>query len=69
MFNSKGYIVLRFHTCMDKSMIAILVFLIVGMGISLVGNQIPMFYMLLGGAIIMILYDAKQKRKDRKSKK
>ena len=50
-------------------MIAILVFLIVGMGIALVGNQIPMFYMLLGGAIIMILYDAKQKRKDRKSKK
>jgi 4-hydroxybenzoate polyprenyltransferase len=54
---------------MDKSLIAILVFLIIGMGISLVGNQIPIFYMLLGGAIIMILYDAKQKRKDRKSKK
>jgi len=39
------------------------------MGIALAGNRISIFYMLLGGAIIMILYDARQKRKDRKSKK
>ncbi|HSF28261.1 MAG TPA: hypothetical protein VD699_05025 [Nitrosopumilaceae archaeon] len=54
---------------MDKYLIVILVFLIAGMGIALVGNRIPIFYILLGGAIIMILYDARQKRKDRKSKK
>jgi 4-hydroxybenzoate polyprenyltransferase len=54
---------------MDKYLIVILIFLITGMGIALAGNRIPIFYMLLGGAIIMILYDAKQKRKDRKSKK
>jgi len=54
---------------MDKYLIVILVFLIAGMGIALAGNRIPIFYMLLGGAIIMILYDARQKRKDRKSKK
>ena len=47
----------------------ILAFLIFGMGITLLENRIPIFYMLLGGAIILILYDAKQKRKDRKSKK
>ena len=52
---------------MDKPLIAVLVFLICGMGISLAENQIPLFYILLGGAIIMILYDAKQKRKDRES--
>jgi 4-hydroxybenzoate polyprenyltransferase len=54
---------------MEKYLIIILVFLIAGMGIALVGNRIPIFYMLLGGAIILILYDAKQKRKERKSKK
>lgn len=55
---------------MEKYLIVILAFLITGMGIVLVGNlDIPIFYMLLGGAIILILFDAKQKRKERKSKK
>jgi len=54
---------------MEKYLIVILAFLILGMVIALMENSIPIFYMLLGGAIIMILYDAKQKRKDRKSKK
>jgi len=54
---------------MEKYLIIILAFLIAGMGIALVGNRITIFYILLGGAIIMILFDAKQKRKERKSKK
>jgi len=54
---------------MEKYLIIILAFLIAGMGIALVGNRIETFYILLGGAIIMIFYDAKQKRKERKSKK
>jgi len=54
---------------MEKYLIIILAFLISGMALALVGNRIPIFYMLLGGAIILILYDAKQRRKERKSKK
>ena len=69
MSNSKGYIVLRFQSFMEKYLIVILAFLIFGMGIAIMENRIPIFYMLVGGAIILILYDAKQKRKDRKSKK
>jgi 4-hydroxybenzoate polyprenyltransferase len=54
---------------MEKYLIVILIFLVFGMGIAIMENRIPIFYMLVGGAIILILYDAKQKRKDRKSKK
>ena len=54
---------------MEKYLIVILAFLIAGMGIALVGNRITIFYILLGGAIIMIFYDANQKRKIRKSEK
>lgn len=58
-----------FQSDMEKYLIVILAFFILGMIITILENRIPIFYMLLGGAIILILYDAKQKRKERKSKK
>jgi 4-hydroxybenzoate polyprenyltransferase len=53
---------------MEKYLKIILIFLIAGMGIALVGDRITIFYILLGGAIILIFYDARQKRKERRSK-
>ena len=52
---------------MDKYLIIVLIFLIGGMGIALIRNplQPQLFYSMLVGAIIIIMYNAYQNRKQR----
>lgn len=60
---------------MDKYLVVILMFLIAGMGIAITKQPpvLPLFYAMLGGAIIVILYSAKKNRseqnRERKDKK
>jgi 4-hydroxybenzoate polyprenyltransferase len=63
---------------MDKYLIMVLMFLIAGMGIAVTRDPpvIVMFYTMLGGAILVIIYSAMKDRrarrdlnKSRKSKK
>lgn len=51
---------------MDKYLIVVLMFLIAGMGIAITKEPpvLPLFYVMLGGAIIVIIYSARKNRKD-----
>ena len=52
---------------MDKYLLIVLIFLIGGMGIALTREplQPQLFYSMLAGAIIIIMYNAYQNRKQR----
>jgi 4-hydroxybenzoate polyprenyltransferase len=51
---------------MDKYLVVVLIFLIAGMGIAITKQPpvLPLFYAMLGGAIIVILYSSRKNRKD-----
>lgn len=51
---------------MDKYLVVVLMFLIAGMGIAITKEppMLPLFYTMLGGAIIVIIYSARKNRKD-----
>lgn len=53
---------------MDKYLIMVLMFLIAGMGIAVTRDPpvIVMFYTMLGGAILVIIYSAMKDRKTRR---
>ncbi|MBM3895004.1 MAG: hypothetical protein FJ359_01025 [Thaumarchaeota archaeon] len=53
---------------MDKYLIMVLMFLIAGMGIAVTRDPpvIVMFYTMLGGAILVIIYSAMKDRKARR---
>ncbi len=53
---------------MDKYLIMVLMFLIAGMGIAVTRDPpvIVMFYTMLGGAILVIIYSAMKDRKIRR---
>lgn len=51
---------------MDKYLLVILMFLIAGMGITIVQGQELIFYGMLAGAIIVILYSSMKTRKEQK---
>jgi len=55
----------------DKVLIIVLMFLIAGMGIAITRNPSiwPMFYAMVGGAIIVIIYSARQTRKRREKER
>jgi 4-hydroxybenzoate polyprenyltransferase len=52
---------------MDKILLIVLMFLIAGMGIGISQKPplYPMFYTMLGGAILVIIYSARKNRKER----
>ncbi|GFN39766.1 MAG: hypothetical protein O6761_08625 [Thaumarchaeota archaeon] len=51
---------------MDKILLIVLMFLIAGMGIGISQDPplLPMFYTMLGGAILVIIYSARKNRKE-----
>jgi 4-hydroxybenzoate polyprenyltransferase len=53
---------------MDKYLIMVLMFLIAGMGIAVTRDPpvIVMFYTMLGGAVLVIIYSAMKDRKARR---
>lgn len=59
---------------MDKYLTVVLIFLLAGIGIAIAKQQWSLFYAMIGGTIIVIIYNARQNRKkhdqerDRKKK-
>ncbi|MEX0657327.1 MAG: hypothetical protein WD154_07275 [Nitrosopumilaceae archaeon] len=53
---------------MDKYLIIVLMFLIAGMGIAITRDPpvVVMFYTMLGGAVLVIIYSAMRDRKERR---
>ncbi len=48
---------------MGKYLLVVLIFLLAGVGIGVAKQEWPLFYTMIGGCIIVILYNARQNRK------
>ena len=48
---------------MDKRLFFILMILIIGMGITAYAHEWPMFYVMVGGALVVVYLDARHKKK------
>ena len=59
--------VLLIKRIVDKYLIVVLIFLVAGMGIGITRDPpiLPMFYGMLGGAILVIVYSSYKARKQR----
>ena len=49
---------------MDKYLLVVLILLVAGMGIMAIQDRWLEFYMMLGGAIIVIIYSSMKNRKE-----
>lgn len=56
---------------MDKYLLVVLMFLIAGMGIAITKDppELILFYIMLGGSIVVIMYGSLKSRYDRKQAK
>jgi len=50
---------------MDKYLLVVLTLLFAGVGIGIAKQNLPLFYTMIGGSIIVIIYNARQNRKKR----
>ena len=69
--NSKRYIILLFRLGVDKYLVIILMFLVAGMIISVTTAEQSwgLFYSMLAGALIIIIYTAMKERKLKQAKR
>lgn len=67
---SKRYIILQLRAGVDKYLIIVLMFLIAGMGIAITRTpaSLGLFYSMLAGAIVVIIYSSIKSRKQNPSK-
>ena len=71
LVNSKRYIILLFRLDVDKYLLVILIFLVAGMLIATTRSPfIPeLFYSMLGGALIIIIYGMVKGRREKQAKR
>jgi len=62
---SKRYIVYSFTTLVGKYLLVVLMLLLAGVGIGIAKRDWHLFYTMIGGSIIVIIYNARQNRKKR----
>ncbi|MBI3841769.1 MAG: hypothetical protein HY295_01270 [Thaumarchaeota archaeon] len=48
---------------MDKRLFSILIILVIGMAITVYAHEWPLFYVIVGGALVAIYLDTRRKRK------
>jgi len=63
LISSKRYIVLSCTPFVDKYLLVVLMLLLAGAGIGAAKQEWSLFYTMIGGSIIVIIYNARQNRK------